>query len=92
MIHGLGPYPDFFNLDCVLAFLRQLEFLALLISEFSIIHDLTNRWRRMGRYLYQIKIMLTGFRQGICQRYNSYLFPLMINNPNAGSSDFSIYS
>ena len=81
---------DLLDLDDRLALLGDLNLLALLVPEFSVIHDPADRRRRGGRHLHKIETCLGRFCQSISQRKNPQLFPGRIYHPNRSRPDLTV--
>ncbi len=90
MLLRLGSETDLLDLNDRLALFGDLNLLALLVSEFSIIHDPADRRRRGGRHFHQIQTRLGRLRQGIRQRNDPQLLPVHIDYPDRRSPDLTV--
>jgi hypothetical protein len=90
VITGLWPDLDLFDLKRGLLLFGFLLFFGLLVLEPAVVHDLTDRWFRVGRNLYEIEAMIIGFGQGLMNRKNADLISVRINQANFPYPDILI--
>ena len=77
-----GRQVNFLYGDDLLVFADLTITLGLFKPVFAIIHQLTNRWTRAGRYLDQIQLTLLSEGQSGTYGHHAHLFAVLVDYAN----------
>ena len=79
MVISLRHQADLLELGLLLVLARFALFLTLLVAEFTVVKQTTNRRHRIGGHLNQIKATLLGHIHGLTHSDNANLCALIVN-------------
>ncbi len=80
VIAGLGPHPDFLDVNLVLLLFGELLLLGVL--EFAVIDDLADRRALVGSDLNQVKTRLARSLKGLTRRHHAKHRTFGVDNPH----------
>lgn len=86
----LGSQTDFLYMNHRLAFSRVMDFFALLVTVFSVIHDFTYGGLGIGRHFNQIQTDPFRIRNSLLQGNNAQGLSFLINDSDRSRLYFSV--
>lgn len=83
---------DFFQLTRVRFLLLVVLFLSLLVLEFTVVENLTDRRLRIGGDLYKVKTHIGCSSECVLERNDAQLFTILIDKPDIRYPDLLVDS